>query len=69
MELRDIQRLLGPDHPGYRAKQIYDAVYSQKTAELSKITTIPQSLRRELKSQCQVGLPELETRYTSATVS
>ena len=46
--------------PAYRARQLYDALYEQRTASLDKITTLPVTLRTALSSAGYiVGLPEL----------
>src|SRR5580704_12516511 len=38
MEACDIETLLGPSHPKFRAQQIYDALYRQRVTELERIT-------------------------------
>ncbi len=65
MELSDIQRLLGPGHPHYRASQIYDALYRKQVANLSEISTLPISLRDDLVESYEVGLPVVEQRFDS----
>ena len=32
MEFADLGEVLGPDEPAYRARQLYDALYSNRTA-------------------------------------
>ncbi|MEK7405642.1 MAG: 23S rRNA (adenine(2503)-C(2))-methyltransferase RlmN [Acidobacteriota bacterium] len=66
MELAEIQRLLGPEQPPYRARQIYLAIYRQGVSDLSQLLTLPAVLRRELAARHHAGLPELERRYDSA---
>jgi 23S rRNA (adenine2503-C2)-methyltransferase len=65
MELPDLQILLGPEQPGYRAKQLYDALYRQHVANLSEISTLPQPLRNQLVTSTTLGLPVLERRFDS----
>jgi 23S rRNA (adenine2503-C2)-methyltransferase len=65
MELSDIQKLLGPEHPAYRGRQIYDALYRKQVAILSDISTLPQVLRDQLVTKYTVGLPEAEQRFDS----
>jgi 23S rRNA (adenine2503-C2)-methyltransferase len=65
LELPDLQEALGPDRPAFRARQVYDAVYRQKISDLSGITTLPASLRKELASKISVGLPEAAAEYQS----
>jgi 23S rRNA (adenine2503-C2)-methyltransferase len=62
-ELRDV---LGPDHPEFRARQIYHALYSQKVGDLVQISTLPAPLRGQLAASHTVGLPTLARRYESS---
>ena len=46
--------------PTYRARQLYDALYTQRIPSLDQITTLPASLREKLKAAGHtIGLPEL----------
>src|SRR5579875_2534095 len=65
MELLDLQKLLGPKQPTYRAKQLYDALYRKQVANLSEISTLPQSLKNELLTTNFLGLPDAERRFDS----
>jgi 23S rRNA (adenine2503-C2)-methyltransferase len=65
LELPDLQATLGPDHPAFRARQVYDAVYRQRIADLVQITSLPVSLRNELASKLDVGLPAASAEYQS----
>lgn len=65
LELADIKEVLGECQPGFRARQIYDAVYRQKVSEVTEISTLPAALRSELARQHDVGIPRLLTRYQS----
>jgi 23S rRNA (adenine2503-C2)-methyltransferase len=65
MELPDIREALGPAEPGYRAKQIYDAVYREQVSDFLEITSLPAVLRRELAGSHAVGLPEIARLYES----
>ena len=47
MEVSDLTEALGPAQPKYRARQIYDAVYQQRVADLGDISTLPKALRVE----------------------
>jgi 23S rRNA (adenine2503-C2)-methyltransferase len=61
MELADIQQALGPAQPGFRGRQIYDAVYRQRVTDASAISNLPKGLRGAL----ELGLPEIDKRYES----
>src|SRR5215472_14519038 len=64
-ELPEIQELLGPDHPPFRARQVYSALYQERISDLVQISTLPASLRHELAERHSVGLPEIAQRYQS----
>src|SRR3954451_1472067 len=65
MELAELEKLLGPQQPAFRAKQLYDALYRKQVANLSECSNLPQALRTELFSTNSVGLPALEQRFDS----
>jgi 23S rRNA (adenine2503-C2)-methyltransferase len=66
MDLKDLEKLLGPDEPAYRARQIYDAVYRKQVANLSGISNLPKTLRTRLFTGQSLGLPAAEHRYDSS---
>jgi 23S rRNA (adenine2503-C2)-methyltransferase len=66
MDLAGLEALLGAGEPKFRAQQIYDAVYRQRVSAVGDITTIPQSLRDRLASECPFGLPEIERAFESS---
>jgi 23S rRNA (adenine2503-C2)-methyltransferase len=52
--------------PGYRAKQIMDAVYRQRVETLSEISTLPQDFRERLaESGVCVGAARIEKKFVS----
>ena len=64
-EVSEIQGLIGPAEPAYRARQVYRAVYRQRISSTASITTLPFELRRRLE-EIPLGLPGFERRYESA---
>jgi 23S rRNA (adenine2503-C2)-methyltransferase len=57
-ELADLMESVG--QPAYRARQLYEALYNQRSASLEQITTLPAALREALSSAGHtVGLPEI----------
>ena len=62
MEVADIAAALGPEHPRFRARQIYEAVYRQRVTDLHRVSTLPKPLREVLP----VGLPAIERVFDSA---
>jgi 23S rRNA (adenine2503-C2)-methyltransferase len=52
--------------PGYRAKQILDAVYRQRVETLAEISTLPQEFRERLaQSGVTVGAARIEKKFVS----
>jgi 23S rRNA (adenine2503-C2)-methyltransferase len=66
MELNELQDLLGPRQPTFRARQLFDALYRKQVANLSEISTLPQALRSQLLTDNSVGLPSPERRFDSS---
>jgi 23S rRNA (adenine2503-C2)-methyltransferase len=52
--------------PGYRAKQLLEAVYRQRVESIEEISTLPQGLRAKLAEKgVSVGMPRIEQRFVS----
>ena len=56
-ELTELASSLG--QKPYRARQLWDALYKQRVAEISSITTFPAELRAKLGAEHSIGLPEM----------
>ena len=65
MDLTDLRDVLGPGQPGFRARQIYDALYRGRVPDVHDITTLPRELKDRLAESHAVGLPEPAARYDS----
>jgi len=65
LELPDLQVALGPDLPPFRARQVYDAVYRQRIADLTQVTNLPLKLRKDLAARLAVGLPWATAEFHS----
>jgi 23S rRNA (adenine2503-C2)-methyltransferase len=65
LEINEIERLLGAGQPRFRARQIYGALYRERRLDLTRVTTLPIELRRELAANHTVGLPRVERRFDS----
>src|ERR1035438_77750 len=65
MDLTDLREALGPDQPGYRARQLYQALYKGQAAELVNISTLPVRTREELALRHPLGLPEIARLFES----
>ncbi len=66
LDVEEIRALLGAEHPAYRARQIYQALYQQGVSDLEAVTTLPRELRRQLSAAHRVGLPRVARRYQAA---
>jgi len=66
MELNEIREVLGQDQPGFRAQQLYQALYRQRVSEVPEVSTLPAGLRRQIAERHPVGWPKLDRRYESA---
>jgi 23S rRNA (adenine2503-C2)-methyltransferase len=65
LDLPELEAVLGQEHPAYRARQLYDALYRKQVADLSKISSLPERLRISLIARHSVGLPTNERRFDS----
>jgi 23S rRNA (adenine2503-C2)-methyltransferase len=63
-ELTDL--LFALDGRPYRAKQLYDALYRLRLTDVSRITTLPASLRAELDGHTLVTAVRIERVFTSS---
>jgi 23S rRNA (adenine2503-C2)-methyltransferase len=67
MDLVELTRLVSEaGEPGYRAKQIVEAVYRQRVETLAEISTLPQAFRERLvQSGVEIGAPRIEKKFES----
>jgi 23S rRNA (adenine2503-C2)-methyltransferase len=65
MEVADIERVLGPDQPAYRSRQLYEAIYRHRINDIGTLSTFPSALRRRVSEQVALGLPEVASRFDS----
>jgi 23S rRNA (adenine2503-C2)-methyltransferase len=66
MDLADLREALGAGQPGYRAKQVYEAIYRRQASDLVQISTLPVRMRQDLAAQHRMGLPEVARLYQSS---
>ncbi len=66
LELVDIQNHLGSVLPGYRAAQLYAALYQQRVREVDEVSTLNRGIRAELAARFVVGWPDLQQRFESS---
>src|SRR5689334_19862808 len=65
----DIQELTtivqASGQPGYRARQIFEAIYSQRMTSPSGISSLPAVFRSALAQAYAVGIPEIKARFAA----
>ena len=66
MDLAELRETLGPDQPGFRAKQLYCALYNARVSDLAQISTLPADLRADLATRHSMGIPRIASRFESA---
>jgi len=66
-EVSDLTALLAErGQPGFRARQLYQALYGTRRENLDAIHTLPSSLRAELQESFEVGWPAVSQRIEAA---
>src|SRR5438552_4495554 len=64
-ELTDLVKRLG--HPGFRARQLADAIVHQRRVSLSTVSNLPAALKFQIAEQgLTVGSPRIDQKFTSA---
>jgi 23S rRNA (adenine2503-C2)-methyltransferase len=62
-ELREF--LAGLGEPGYRAAQIYHALYAERRLDFAAMTNLPAALRERLEREASIALPRVVRRHLS----
>jgi len=67
LELHELTRLVEEsEEPGYRARQLFQAVYADRAADTEEVSTLPKEFRSKLKSKgIVVGLPEVTNKFVA----
>src|ERR1051326_981727 len=66
LNVSEIRKILGPEQPAYRAKQIYHALYARQAYDLLQISNIPRQIREDLQASHGIGMPEIAQVFQSA---
>jgi 23S rRNA (adenine2503-C2)-methyltransferase len=66
LDAAEIAAQLGAAAPAYRAKQIYEALYRQRSSSWEGVTSLPKPLREQLAAQAPIGWPEVAAEYLSS---
>src|ERR1700730_6549415 len=66
MDLTDLRRVLGPDQPAYRVRQVYEGIYRRQVSDFTQISNLPAALRTDLAGRHTLGLPAVAQTYQSA---
>lgn len=65
MDVPDLRELLAGE-PGYRAQQVYDALYGRRVTSVDEIRVLPAPLRSRLRDAAPLGLPGQDSVFLSA---
>ncbi len=65
LDVADLRELLGPETKGYRARQIYDALYKRNVADLEDSTALPKEMRDRLRGEIPHGRLTIDQRFLS----
>jgi 23S rRNA (adenine2503-C2)-methyltransferase len=61
------QLVVESGEPAYRARQLFQALYADRVAEVDHMTTLPMSFREALRARkIEVGFPEIENKFVSS---
>lgn len=63
-ELTDLVKSLG--HPGFRGRQVADAIFRQRRESLIGVSNLPSALKSQITQQgLYVGFPQIDQKFTS----
>src|SRR5256885_7235463 len=63
-ELTELVKRLG--HPGFRARQVADAIFRQRRESLTGVSNLPSTLQSQIAQQgLSVGFPRIDQKFTS----
>ena len=65
-ELPEIQELLPPGEPEFRARQLYTAAYRNRASGWDAVTTVSRELRAHLAQRAPFGWPGVSQEFASA---
>ena len=53
--------------PGYRSRQLYEAIYGQRSRSLDDVSTLPKGMRQQMTDAgYAIGMPTVERRFVSS---
>src|SRR6266567_1964173 len=67
LDLQELTKIVEKaDEPGYRARQLFHALYSERVSSPEEVSTLPKEFRSILaKEGFSIGLPEIEKKFVS----
>src|SRR5438445_397669 len=67
LDLQELTKIVEEaDEPGYRAHQLFHALYSERVSSPEEVSTLPKEFRSILAREgFSIGLPEIEKRFVS----
>jgi len=51
--------------PGYRGRQLFEAIYRQNVGSAREISNLPRGFRQRIEAGFSLGLPKIESKFTS----
>jgi 23S rRNA (adenine2503-C2)-methyltransferase len=66
LNLQELTRLAEEEgQPAYRGKQLFEAVYAQRSEKLEEVSTLPLDVRRNWKERFSIDLPRVDKKFVS----
>jgi 23S rRNA (adenine2503-C2)-methyltransferase len=68
LDLQELTELVdNAGEPGYRARQLFEAIYAQRAGSTEQISTLPKAFRASLEERgFSMGMPAIEKKFTSS---
>lgn len=66
LDVAELREAVGEAEPGYRARQLFEALYHRAARSFSEMSNLPRALRERLEAGHSLGWPEPERRFDSA---
>jgi len=66
LDIKELTEIFhGSGEPGYRARQVFQAIYGQRVLTIEAVSTLPATLRGELARQYVLGVPRITAKFAS----
>jgi len=66
LDIKELTEIFhGSGEPGYRARQVFQAIYGQRVLTIEAVSTLPATLRGELARRYVLGVPRITAKFAS----